>query len=137
MPEPAQYESGHEVQVDPRRGAAVAAQGNVEIIAQVAAERHVPSAPEILYVQRLVGRIEIDGQPDIEQERRPDRHVAIAAEIEIELEGVGETGRPGAEKIKRFSALEPAFAQIAKVSAMTTFLNKPMLKINRPSAIFR
>ena len=106
MPQATQYESGHEVQVDPRRGATIAAQGDIEIIPQVAAERHVPPAPEILDVQRLVGRIEIDRQPDVEQERRPDRHVAIAAEIEIELERVGETGRPGAEKIERFPTLE-------------------------------
>ena len=138
VPESAQYEGCHEVQVDPRRGATIAAERDIEVIAQVAAERHMPPAPEILDVQRLVGRIEIDRQPDVEQERSPDRHVTIAAEIEIELERVGEAGRPGAEKIKRVSPpSNPAFAQTAKVSAMTTFLNKPMLKMNSPSAILR
>ncbi len=129
MPEPAQYEGRHEVQVNPGRGATIAAERNIEVIAQVAAERNVPPSPEILDIQCLVRRIEIDGQPDVEQQCRPDRHVTVTAEIEIKLKGVGEAGPQALKKSSAVSPSNPAFAQIAKVSAMTTFLNKPMLKI--------
>ena len=73
----------------------VAAERNVEIVAQELRQRHVPAPPEIDDVDGLVRRIEIERQKDAEHQRNADRHVRVAGEIEIELEGVGERADPG------------------------------------------
>ena len=43
--------------------------------------------------------MEVFRQPDIEQQPQPDRHIAVTAEVEIDLERVGEGGLPTGEKV--------------------------------------
>ena len=50
----------------------------------------MPAFPEIPDGQRLVGGIEVHGQIDVQHSGKSQRHIAVAAEIEIDLEGVGQ-----------------------------------------------
>ena len=49
----------------------------------------MPAFPEIPDGQRLVGGIEVHGQIDVQHPGKAQRHIAVAAEIKINLEGVG------------------------------------------------
>jgi hypothetical protein len=73
----------------------VAAKRDVEIVAQKLRQRHVPAPPEIDDGGGLVRRIEIQRQEDAEHQRDADRHIRVAGEIEIQLEGVSERADPG------------------------------------------
>ena len=95
VPQPAEQHRDHQVDVAQRRAVAIAAERDIEIVAQEPRQRHVPAPPEIDDAGGLVGRIEIERQEDAEHQRHADRHVGIAGEIEIELEGVGQRADPG------------------------------------------
>ena len=95
VPEPAEQHGDRQIDITQQRAVAVAAERNVEIVAQELRQRHVPAPPEIDDRGRLVGRVEIQRQEDAEHQRYPDRHVGIAGEIEIELERIGQRADPG------------------------------------------
>ena len=95
MPEAAKQHGDRQIDVAQRRAVAVAAERDVEIVAQELRQRHVPAPPEIDDRDRLVGRVEIQRQENAEHQRDADRHVGIAGEIEIELERVSQHADPG------------------------------------------
>ncbi len=98
VPEPAEQHGEEEVAVAPRRAVPVAAERDIEVVAQETRQRHVPAPPEIDDIDGLVWRIEIERQSDSEAARRPDRHVGIAGEIVVELKPVGERAAPGLDQ---------------------------------------
>ena len=54
----------------------------------------MPAPPELDDAIRLVGRVEVDGQRDAEQQRETDCHVGVAGKVEVDLEGVAECRGP-------------------------------------------
>ena len=76
---------------------------------------------------RLVGRVEVERQAQAEHQRHADRHVGIAGEVEVELEGEGQAADPGLGGGQR-GAAPPAekagSARWASVSAMHDLLGQ-------------
>ena len=100
VPQPAEQHRDDQVQVASRRPLAVAAERDVEVVAQKARQRHVPAPPELDDVLRLVGRVEVERQLHAEHARQTDRHVGVAREVEVELERVGERAAPRGQQIR-------------------------------------
>jgi len=69
---------------------AAPAEREIEILRQKARQRKVPALPELLDRGGLVGGVEVDRQRDVDHFGHARRHVAVAAEIKIDLEGVAE-----------------------------------------------
>src|SRR3546814_4987425 len=65
VPQAAQEHREEEVAIGAAHAVAVAAQRDVEVVAQPPRERHVPAAPEVLERQRPVGGVEVLGEPEI------------------------------------------------------------------------
>ena len=95
MPQAAQHHGDHQVQVAPHGAAAVAAQRDIQVVAQEARQGHVPAAPELRDIARFIRRIEVQRQAHAEQARQADGHVGISGEVEIQLEGVRQNPAPG------------------------------------------
>ena len=93
-------------EIGPERGVSVSAEGYVQIVLEPAAERHVPSPPEILRIGGLVWRIEILGQVEAHQHRYADGYVGIAREVGIDLERVAEYGAEILEARKQHGIVE-------------------------------
>ena len=74
-------------------GGAVAAEGNVKVVAQPARERHVPTAPEVGGVLGLVGRVEVGGQVEAHEHGHADGDVGVAREVGVDLQRVEHQGR--------------------------------------------
>ena len=55
----------------------------------------MPALPELADVQRLVGRVEVERDFDVEHQAHAGGHVAVAGEVEIELEGIADGDEPG------------------------------------------
>src|SRR3954468_5478724 len=72
----------------------------IEVVPQARTERYVPAAPEVGRVKRLIGRIEVDGNPQAEHVTKTDGHVAVAGEVEIQLEAVPDHREPSAHRGK-------------------------------------
>ena len=94
VPEAAEQHGQHEIDRALRLAALVAAERDVDVIAQEARQGHVPAPPEFDDGERGIGRVEVGRQAHAKQAREPDRHVAIAGKIEIELDAVTERALP-------------------------------------------
>ena len=70
----------------------VAAQRDVQVIPQPARQRHVPAAPELLGILRLVRGIEVLGQIETHEHGDTGGDVRVAGEIGIDLQGIAEQG---------------------------------------------
>src|SRR3546814_5141197 len=99
VPEAANGHGEKEIDIAPRFAPPVAAERDVEIVAQEARQGHVPTPPEIGDADSLIRRMEIQRQLDAEYPRGADGHVGIAGEIKIELERIGKNSLPGTQKM--------------------------------------
>ena len=93
VPEAADEHRQHEVAIREQRPAAVAAERDVEVVAEPARERHVPAPPEVRDRRRGVGRVEVLREREPEEERDPDRDVRVAEEVGVDLHRVGVDAR--------------------------------------------
>jgi hypothetical protein len=69
-------------------------QGVVEVCGQEARQRHVPAQPEIDDARRLERRVEVRRKLDAEKSPESERHVGIAGEVKIELQGEPDRRHP-------------------------------------------
>ena len=92
VPEPAEEHRQHEVAVRRDPSLPVAAERDVEVVAQPARERHVPAAPEVLERDGRVRRVEVLREDEPEEEGDPDRDVRVPAEVREDLDGVAVDG---------------------------------------------
>ena len=89
MPEAADDHREHQVAVGAALAAAVAAEGDVEVIAEPGREADVPAAPEILRAGREVGQVEIQHQLEAQALGDAPGDVGVAGEVAVDLEGEG------------------------------------------------
>ena len=88
VPQPAEQHGDHQRGGDTQGPAAVAAERDVEIVAQEPRQRHVPAPPEILDRGGEVRPVEILRPAEAEPQAEPARDVGVAGEIEIDLQRV-------------------------------------------------
>ena len=88
VPESADQHRQHQVSVREEPTAAVAAERDVDVVAQPARERHVPATPEVLDRHRRIRGVEVLREAEAEEEREPDRHVRVPAEVGVDLDRV-------------------------------------------------
>ena len=88
VPEATQKHGDDEVDVLPQLALAVATQRYVDVVANPTGQRDVPTAPEVGDARRPVRRVEVEREVESQQERDADGHVAVAAEVAIDLQGV-------------------------------------------------
>ena len=106
VPKPAEQKRRHDVQRGPGVAETVAAERNVQILAQETRQGHVPALPELPNVRRVIRRVEIHRHLDVEHARGAERHVGITAEVEVDLQRVRQYGEPGAERRERLGMIE-------------------------------
>src|SRR5690606_9247672 len=87
VPQAAQQEHDHQVVVPTPFHHAVAAQGDVQVIAEPAAEADVPAAPEFTDRGAAVWRAAVHHQVEPHHACGPESNVRVAAEIAIDLDG--------------------------------------------------
>ena len=95
VPQAAQQHGQHQIAIGLQRAVPVAAQRNVEIVAQPAGERHVPAMPEIGDAEGQIRAAEIHREMEAEQHRHADGHVGVAGKIEEDLQREGDHAAPG------------------------------------------
>ena len=101
VPEPAQQHGRHQIDGAARLAMAVAAQRDVEMVAQEMAQRDVPAAPELHDRGGFVRAVEVDRQAEAQTAGQAQRHVGIAREIEEDLQRVGNGSDPGRCQTRR------------------------------------
>ena len=98
VPQTADEEYKYYIDVGPQLSLPAAAQRNVNIPCQKTGQGFVPAIPEILDIQGFVGRVKVSRKIDIHHFSDAQSHIAVATEIQVDLQGVGQHGnqRPGA-----------------------------------------
>lgn len=60
----------------------------------------MPALPEFLYGTRLIRRTEVYRKRNVEHISKPHSHIAVAAEVEIDLEGIGQDDQKGGRGVQ-------------------------------------
>ena len=79
-------------------GNAVAAERDVHIVAKPGGQRDVPPPPELRDRQGDIRVVEVFEEVEAEHPAEADGHVAVAGEVEIDLQRVGDGGQPVHER---------------------------------------
>ena len=95
MPQAAQQHGQEQVAVGVEGAFAVAAQGDVQVVAQPGRQADVPAPPELGDRLADVGLLEVLHEAEAHHQAQADGHVAVAAEVEVQLCGVGQGAEPG------------------------------------------
>ena len=91
MPQAGDQERDQQVQPPPAFALAVAAEGNIQVVAEPGGQRDVPARPEVADARRQIRRVEVLHQVETEDLRRADRDHGIAAEIAVDLQRKGQS----------------------------------------------
>ena len=128
-----------QVDVGAPRAAAVAAERDVEVVAQPRRQADVPAPPELLEVRAAIRRAEVLGQREAEHLRRADRDVGVRREVEVDLERVARRRRraPRRARTARAPRRRDRRSTSASVSASAIFLNSPTTMRNSPRVASR
>ena len=100
----------------PRRTADVATHRDIQIVAQETAQGHVPAAPERGDVPGLVRTVEIQRKSDTQHPSKPDRHIGVSGEVEIDLQRIAKRRVPGLEERKPGAVFGGAEADVGKTA---------------------
>ena len=90
VPQAAENHGENVVEISAEFAVSVAAEGNVEVVAQPCGEGDVPAAPEVGRVLRFERRVEVLLELITEQQCKADGHIGVAGEVAIQLEGEAE-----------------------------------------------
>ncbi len=88
VPDAAYREDYQGVESPARHGDAVAAERNVEVVAEPGGERDVPPPPEFLHAARQVGRVEVVDQREPHGAGAAEGDAGVAEEVAVDLERV-------------------------------------------------
>ncbi len=79
----------------------VPAQGDVEILPEPGGQRHMPAPPEVPQGEGGVGVAEVFRDGEAEHLPQADGHVAVGAEIVVDLQRVADRAQPGQTPVPR------------------------------------
>ena len=88
MPQPTQEHCDDEIDILTQLAFAVATQGDINVVANPCGERDVPAPPKVGDAHRAIRGVEVDGEMETQQQGYANGHVAIAAEVAIDLQRV-------------------------------------------------
>ena len=92
VPQPAENHGDEQVEIGAQAPLAVAAQRDVEIVAEPHRERDVPPPPEFGDRGRVVGGVEVLREAEAQQQCQADGHVRITREVAVDLKGIAVDG---------------------------------------------
>ncbi len=74
--------------------------GMYEVVPEPGAQGDVPPPPELLDGPGGVGQVEVLQEPEAEEPPQADGHVAVATEVEVDLEGIAYRPQPGQAEVQ-------------------------------------
>ena len=95
MPYACKHPDHEKVEYGAYHSPAVPAQRNVDVLPEPGAQSHVPAPPELRHAYGYVGAVEVLRELKAHHPSKSYGHQRIAAEIEVQLEGIAGHGHPG------------------------------------------
>src|SRR5947209_14817663 len=125
MPKAAQQEHRAEIDVCARVRPAIAAERNIEIIAKPGRQADVPAPPELGDRKLRIGNSEVAREAHADRDRKSDRHVRVAHEVEIDLQRVSADTEPRLGKAWLYRLVENGFGDARGLVGNQDFLRQP------------
>lgn len=101
MPQTTDKHRKEVVEVGAEGAFAVAAKGDIKVIAKPRGERNVPATPEFGKASALIRGIEVDAETETHDQRQTDSHIRVTGEVAIYLHRITEDSHqrlhPGVE----------------------------------------
>ena len=95
MPQAADQEDGQDVEIGSGGSLPAPSQGDVEALPEEGGQGDVPAFPELPDGQAPVRGIEVYRQPEAQETGAAGGDVAVAGEVEVQLQGVAQNHQPG------------------------------------------
>ena len=105
VPQAAEQHRCHQREVGTRLAMAIAAQRNVEVIAQPRRQGDVPAPPEIREADRRIGETEVVWHRETQAHRRADRGGGITSEVAEDLPAESERTEPRIQRARDLVAV--------------------------------
>ena len=128
MPQAAAQEHDHDIDAGSCRALSTAAKGDVQIPGKEAGQGFVPALPEFRNGQGAVGLVKVGGKFKIHHFSQSHCHVAVAAEVEINLEGVGQHDQSRADRAQSGNVREAPVRHLAEAVGNQHLLGKAQRK---------
>lgn len=93
-------------------GIAVTSEGDIEVGFEPSGKGHMPPAPELLRVLRLVGRVEVLREVEAHEQSDSDGDVGVSGEVGIDLKRVGKEGEEVLETAEKQRVVEDTVNEI-------------------------
>jgi hypothetical protein len=101
VPQAAEQQDDRKVGVRPGLAQPDSPERDVQVVAQQRGQRDVPAPPELRDGLADVGGVEVLGEDPAHHQAEPDGHVRVGAEIEVNLERVGNRSVPRVQRAHR------------------------------------
>ena len=134
VPDTADHHGEEKVAKVPRLAHPAAAQGDIEVIPEPGTQGDMPSPPEIADAGGKVGGVEVFQQADAQQLGKAQGHAGVAAEIQIDLQGVGEGGGDEFHGTAGIDVAEHRVHKDAQPVGQYQFLEQPPQNGHQPGA---
>jgi len=95
----------------------------------------MPAVPKLRYRGRLVGRIKVLGKHEAEHQSKPDRHVRIRAEVEVNLKSIGNCPEPCIQESDR-SRIEGGIRHLPRWICQKNLFSQSQSDEGRPTREF-
>ena len=125
MPQTACQKDDHDIDVGADPALAVAPQGDINVLGEKTGQGHVPSVPEFGDGQCLVGGVKIQGQVDVKHFSDTDGHVAVAAEVEVDLDGICQHDEKGSDAGELIDGSKAIGHQVAEIIGEQALFRQP------------
>ena len=99
MPDAADKKNDHYINISSDPAFPVSAKGKIDIGSQKTGKGHMPSVPEICDGHSLIRRVKVSGQFYIEHITDTDGHIAVSAEIKVQLKHIAQRNDKSFQRI--------------------------------------
>ena len=89
MPQAADKKYDNNINICTDCSLTASSQWKINVGSQKPGQRQMPAAPEIHHGKRFVGRVKVHGDLNIKHIPQSGCHIAVTAEIKVDLEGIG------------------------------------------------
>lgn len=89
VPQSADQKCDEDIQIRPQTTFSVSSHADIDILCKKTGQSHMPSRPEIRYIDCFIWRVKVHRKIDIEHIAKACGHITVATEIKVYLQGIG------------------------------------------------
>ena len=125
VPDTGQRPDDEEIATPAQLRDAIAAQRNVDVVAELRAKRDMPASPEFRRTARDIRIVEVLCKSEAKHPPQANGHIAVPREIKVNLQGVSQHPEPGRRRRERHTRIKDIIRHLCDVIRDQDLLPRP------------